>query len=165
MILNLSKPFSAFSRHFLFSLWLCCVSAPLYGAEEPAQPLYARERVSIARAQGPLELMLEVAQSPQQVQHGLMYRTHLAEKEGMIFLFNDERPVDFWMKNTPIPLDMLFIDRHGVITRIVENAEPENTRHIPSGGPVLSVIELAGGSAKRLNIAKGDKVIYRWFHD
>jgi uncharacterized membrane protein (UPF0127 family) len=87
-----------------------------------------------------------------------MYRRELPEGRGMLFDFQAEQPVAFWMKNTYIPLDMIFIRKDGRILRIAENTEPLSERLVPSGGPVLAVLEVIGGTAKKLGIAAGDRV-------
>src|SRR6266851_9844614 len=84
---------------------------------------------------------------------GLMYRKELPEGRGMLFNFQREQDVSFWMRNTYIPLDMLFIRADGRILRIVENTTPLSERNIPSGGPVRAVLEVIGGTAKKLGIA------------
>jgi Uncharacterized conserved protein len=87
-----------------------------------------------------------------------MYRKELPEGRGMLFDFQREQEVSFWMQNTYIPLDMLFIRADGRILRIAENTEPLSTRMIPSGGPVRAVLEVIGGTARKLGIAPGDRV-------
>jgi uncharacterized membrane protein (UPF0127 family) len=81
----------------------------------------------------------------------------------MLFDFQAEQPVAFWMKNTYIPLDMIFIRKDGRILRIAENTEPLSERLVPSGGPVLAVLEVIGGTAKKLGLAPGDRVSYPIF--
>ena len=76
----------------------------------------------------------------------------------MLFDFHREQEVSFWMQNTYIPLDMIFIRGDGRILRIAENTEPLSTRMIPSGGPVRAVLEVIGGTARKLGIAPGDRV-------
>ena len=92
-----------------------------------------------------------------------MFRKSLPEGQGMLFDFHEEQPVGFWMQNTYIPLDMIFIRGDGSILRIAENTEPLSTRIIPSGGPVRAVLELIGGSARKFGIAPGDKVAFPIF--
>jgi uncharacterized membrane protein (UPF0127 family) len=87
-----------------------------------------------------------------------MYVRELPPDRGMVFPFAPARVVSFWMKNTYIPLDMLFIRADGRILRIAENTEPLSERNIPSGGPVRAVLEVIGGTAKKLGIAAGDRV-------
>ena len=92
-----------------------------------------------------------------------MFRKELRENHGMLFIYINEREVNMWMKNTFISLDMLFLDKHGYITRIVRNTEPLSLNIIPSMGNVLGVLELLGGTASRLDIRIGDRVNHSAF--
>jgi uncharacterized membrane protein (UPF0127 family) len=94
---------------------------------------------------------------------GLMFRDKLGPYEGMLFDFYQEAPVSFWMKNTLIPLDMLFIAGDGTIKHIHANATPLSTDSIPSEFPVRAVLEINGGSARLLGIKPGDKVKHSIF--
>ncbi len=129
----------------------------------PTPVAFDRDKLSIETKNGAVDIEVEVARSALQLERGLMYRKSLAEKTGMIFLFPQSTELAFWMKNTYIPLDMLFIDEKGIITRVVENTKPLSTQNIHSIGKAIAVIELAGGSAARLNIATGDRVLYSHF--
>lgn len=101
---------------------------------------------------------VEIAKTEQERATGLMYRKELPEGRGMLFDFSPEQQVSMWMKNTIIPLDMIFVRADGRILRIAENTEPHSEKIIPSGGLVKGVIEVAGGTAKKLGIAPGDRV-------
>ncbi len=118
------------------------------------------DRLQIEPASGEASrtLEIEVADSDQEKALGLMFRTQLADGEGMLFFYGPERDITMWMHNTYIPLDMLFIRADGVIHRIEVKAEPLSDRVIASGGPAAAVLELAGGAAERLGIKPGDKV-------
>lgn len=94
---------------------------------------------------------------------GLMFRKELPEGRGMLFDFQRDQELGFWMKNTYIPLDMIFITGNGLIHRIAENTEPLSERIIPSGGPVRGVLEVIGGTARKLGIAPGDRVAHPIF--
>ena len=104
---------------------------------------------------------VEVAASAQAQERGLMYRERLAPDRGMIFPF--ARPVEatFWMKNTLIPLDLIFIRADGTIANIGANAVPMSTAIVAAEGPVTAVLEVAGGRAAELGIRAGDRVIWR----
>ena len=106
---------------------------------------------------------IEVATTEREKALGLMFRTELADSEGMLFPYSAERPLQMWMHNTYIPLDMLFIRADGTIARIEERAEPLSDRVISSGPAVLAVLEIPGGAAARLGIKPGDKVRYPIF--
>lgn len=122
-------------------------------------------RLAIVSADDRVEFDVELALTPEQRSRGLMFRTDLAEDEGMLFDFGAPRPVGMWMRNTYIPLDMLFIDADGRITRIEANAEPLSERTISSGGPVRAVLELPGGTTEKLGIEPGDRVLHPLFSE
>ncbi len=112
-----------------------------------------------------LQFQVELAVTPSDQQRGLMFRTEMAEDAGMLFVFDPVRPVSFWMRNTLIPLDMLFIAPDGTILNIEANAEPETDTPRPSAGPVRGVLEINGGLAALLGIAAGDRVDHDAFGD
>jgi uncharacterized protein len=101
---------------------------------------------------------VEVVDTPESRAKGLMYVQELAPDAGMLFDFQDSRPVAFWMMNTYIPLDMLFIEADGTILNIHSNARPHDRTSIPSDGPVRFVLEIPGGRSEELGIEAGDKV-------
>ena len=101
---------------------------------------------------------VELALNDAERSRGLMFREKLGPYDGMLFDFHREAPVSFWMKNTLIPLDMIFIAADGTIRSIHANAVPHSTETIPSQFPVRGVLEINGGSAKLLGIKPGDKV-------
>ncbi len=111
-----------------------------------------------------IPLAVEMAVTQDEQIDGLMGRTSLGPHEGMLFLFDKADNVSFWMKDTLIPLDMLFIDQHGRIFNIFENAKPEDLSPIRSNGPAKAVIEIAGGGAKTHGIKVGNTVEYKAFH-
>jgi uncharacterized membrane protein (UPF0127 family) len=111
-------------------------------------------------ARGQHRFTVEVARTPEQQERGLMFRTALPPMGGMIFPFDEARPARFWMRNTPLPLDIIFIRQGGTIARIAARATPQSLDLIESGEPVVAVLEIAGGEAARLGIAEGDRV--RW---
>lgn len=106
---------------------------------------------------------IELAVNDEQRSRGLMYRKELPQGHGMLFDFQKEQPVSFWMHNTYVPLDMIFIAGNGRITHIAENAVPLSDRLIPSGGPVRAVLEVIAGTVHELGIAPGDRVAYSIF--
>lgn len=110
------------------------------------------------------EFKVEMAVTPQQQAQGLMNRTEMPMDQGMLFWFGGaESPRSFWMKNTLISLDMLFIRRDGIIHHIHHSATPEDLTSVPSQGPVAAVLELNGGVSRLLGISKGDKVHHAVF--
>ena len=106
---------------------------------------------------------VEVARTEADRAQGLMFRRSLAPDRGMLFDFERTEPLAMWMKNTYIPLDMLFIRPDGTIARIAENTEPLSERVIPSGEAVSAVLEVAGGTAARAGIRPGDRVEHPLF--
>lgn len=117
-----------------------------------------QQTLEIASNTGVHVFSVEVADNDAERAKGLMYRKELAEGRGMLFDFHRDQEVSFWMQNTYIPLDMIFIRGDGRILRIEENTEPLSTRLIPSRGPVRAVLEVTGGTARKLGIAPGDRV-------
>ena len=115
-------------------------------------------RLTIRSDTGEHHFTVEVVDTPESRAHGLMYRQELAENAGMLFDFKEERPVSFWMRNTFIPLDMLFIEADGTVLNIHANARPHDTTGIPSAGPVQFVLEIPGNRAFELGIEPGDQV-------
>jgi uncharacterized membrane protein (UPF0127 family) len=90
---------------------------------------------------------------------GLMFVRHLEDDQGMLFVYGSERTISMWMKNTYVPLDMLFFDASGKIVQVVQNTEPLSLKTIESTQPAYAVLELKGGTAGRLKIAPGARVI------
>ena len=104
---------------------------------------------------------IEVADNPRLKSIGLMYRSSLPANQGMLLLNEKPQRLNIWMKNTFIPLDIIYIDTDGYIVKIVENAQPESTRVMPSGGRVKAVLELKAGQVQKRDIAVGDRVTYQ----
>lgn len=92
-----------------------------------------------------------------------MFRKSLAPDRGMLFTYKRPQPASFWMKNTLIPLDIIYIQPDGRILSIVRNARPHDETPLPSGGLILGVLEIAGGRAAQLGILPGDRVFHRIF--
>jgi uncharacterized protein len=131
-------------------------------AAGPVRPA-DRQTVEIASKNGVHAFSVEMAENDADRAKGLMFRKELPEGKGMLFDFKRDQEVSFWMENTYIPLDMLFIRGDGTILRIAENTEPMSTKLIPSGGPVRAVLEVIGGSARKFGIAPGDRVAHPIF--
>lgn len=125
---------------------------------QTAQPVGPLDALEIATKTGVVVLEVEVARTDKQRETGLMFRKEMPERQGMLFDFKQDQPVYMWMKNTFIPLDMLFIRADGTIARIEAMTTPFSERTISSGEPVRAVLELNGGAARRLGIAPGDRV-------
>lgn len=106
---------------------------------------------------------VELAASEAEVRQGLMGRTSLADDAGMLFVFENARERSFWMRDTLIPLDIIFIDEDGRIVRIYENAKPKDETPLPSGAPILGVLEIKAGRVAALGIRVGDTVHHNLF--
>ncbi len=134
------------------------LSAPVH-AQEPART----EPLTIATRAGPQRFDVEVMRNDADRARGLMFRRSMAPNRGMLFDFERVEPVAMWMKNTYLPLDMLFIRPDGTVARIAADTEPLSTATILSGEPVLAVLELNAGTAARLGIRAGDRVEHPLF--
>lgn len=154
-------PTIACARQCLIVALLACLGPAAWGA--PPAPTFPQSELAIESAAGRFEFQVEVASSPAQRAHGLMYRRHLARDHGMLFDFGTSRPVSMWMRNTYIPLDMLFIRNDGSIARIAAETEPLSEQSIASGEPVRAVLELQGGITAKLGIRPGDRVVHPLF--
>ena len=121
------------------------------------------ERLQIVTTGGTHEFQVEIANDDASRERGLMNRRYMPADRGMLFEFEREAPVSFWMKNTYIPLDMIFISRGGVVTNVAANAEPLSERVIPSGPPCSAVLELTGGTAAAIGVKVGDMVRHPFF--
>src|ERR1700693_4028554 len=148
------------------ALQLAAAAALMLAFSQPAPAQLERfpsAELNVVTAGGPHKFAVEVATTPAQLEQGLMFRQSLAPDSGMLFDFKSPQPVMMWMKNTLIPLDMLFVDTQGRMVNIHERAVPESLETIGSGAQVRGVIELNGGTAARLGIRPGDRVVYPIF--
>lgn len=128
------------------------------------EPIY--EVLRIVKADGQEYVFeVEVASTPRAMQKGLMNRTFLPENGGMLFVFADEGPRVFWMKDTLIPLDMLFIAKDGRINHIHQNAKPQDETHITSDRPAMAILEINGGQSYKLGLEEGDRVLHPAFRN
>ncbi len=120
--------------------------------------LFKLASLKIETKNGPVLLNVEVANTDAKREQGLMFRRSLSKDQGMIFLFESEHEITMWMKNTYIPLDMVFIGNDWRIGHIAYNAEPFSTDVISSVRPASRVLEIGAGQAKELGLAIGDSV-------
>lgn len=109
--------------------------------------------------------VVELAKTREQQRIGMMYRMKAEPLTGMLFLFDEEKERSFWMKNTFIPLDIIFIKKDGVIAHIHSNAEPQSLVPVKSGEPVVAVLEIYGGEAKKLGVNVGNRVDHSFFQE
>jgi uncharacterized membrane protein (UPF0127 family) len=121
------------------------------------------QTVEIVTKAGVRTFTVEMAENDEERATGLMYRKSLPEGQGMLFDFKQEQPVAFWMRNTYVPLDMIFIRGDGRIANIAENTEPLSERPVPSAGPVRAVLEVVAGTARKFGLAPGDQVAHPIF--
>ena len=124
---------------------------------------FPTSELTIISATGPHRFKVELAKTPAQMTQGLMFRTSLAPDAGMLFEYQQPTAATMWMRNTLIPLDMLFVDAQGRIVNIHERAVPQSLELIAAAEPVRAVIELNGGTAARLGIEPGDRVVHPIF--
>jgi uncharacterized membrane protein (UPF0127 family) len=137
--------------------WIAFALVGLFVAASLARPI-GQQTIEIATKSGVHVFTVEIVDNDADRAKGLMYRKELPEGQGMLFDFHRDQEVSFWMQNTYIPLDMIFIRGDGRISHIAENTEPLSTRLIPSNGPVRAVLEVIGGTSRKLGIAAGDRV-------
>lgn len=149
-------------RSFLILSFLAALSSLVVMTLARAEP--ALENVRIVTATGQHDFKVEIADTPKERAHGLMHRKSMPQDQGMLFDFKSEGPVSMWMKNTYIPLDMIFIARDGRVVSVVADTEPFSERIISSGQPAFAVIELNAGAARRISLVPGDVVRHRMFH-
>jgi uncharacterized membrane protein (UPF0127 family) len=153
---------------FAAALLVACRAEP---AANVSQPIQTAARVSSAgldlvpltiRSDGRThDFLVEVARTPDQQSQGLMFRERLGPNEGMIFPFAPPRPASFWMRNTLIPLDMIFIRADGTIARIAANTVPLSEESVAVGEPVAAVLEIRGGRAAELGITEAARVAWQ----
>lgn len=121
------------------------------------------EALTIVTSSGTHPLLVEVMRTGQQRERGLMFRRFLPQDRGMLFDFKSEQPIMMWMKNTYLPLDMIFISRSGKVVGISENTEPLSERIIASGAPAFAVLEVNAGTATTIGVRVGDKIHHPLF--
>lgn len=133
-------------------------------AQTAAQPELPKEKLVVVTRDGKRhEFNVEMAITPEQQTVGEMFRPSVPADGGMLFDWGAARQSDMWMRNTVASLDMLFIGPNGTVTHIAEHAVPQSLAIISSGGPARATLEIAAGTAERLDIRVGDKVLQRVF--
>jgi len=147
-------------RVFLAAALLLVGFLPVQAQQRPA---FDRSSLTIETAGGPRKFDIELAVTPEQMSFGLMFRRQMPADAGMLFVYESPRPAYMWMKNTYIPLDMLFIGVDGRIVNIAERTVPHSEATVASTGPVRATLELNGGTAQRLGIKPGDRVVHPSF--
>jgi uncharacterized membrane protein (UPF0127 family) len=132
----------------------CAVLATTFATAQAA----GQDTLEIVTSSGVHAFSVEMATNDAERSRGLMFRKELPEGHGMLFDFQTEQPVAFWMHNTYISLDMIFIGGNGRVLHVAENAQPLSDALIPSGGPIRAVLEVIAGTARKFGIATGDRV-------
>jgi hypothetical protein len=117
-----------------------------------------REVVLIETASSQYRFEVEVADDVKERAEGLMYRKELADNAGMLFIYAKPQPVEFWMKNTLLSLDIVYVRADGTIARIAENTTPMSEELLPSGEPIKAVLEVKAGTMRALGVAVGDRL-------
>lgn len=148
----------------IICLFLLTLISGACSAEAPANPVLAKEPLFIDSLSGTHNFQVEMAVTPEEQSRGLMFRMDIGAEEGMLFPFDRSRQASFWMKNTFISLDMLFIARDGTIANIAAQTKPQTLESYTSGRRrVKAVLEIRGGLAKELGIKAGDTVHHKVF--
>ncbi len=148
----------------VITVFILASPAPLSVPGAEAQETFRWEDLTVITAQGTRHpFRVEIADTPSKRSQGLQWRKNLAPENGMLFDFKSPQPANFWMKNTSVSLDIIFIGANGRIINIARRTTPLSLAVIPSAGPARGVLEILGGQAKRLGIAKGDRVEHRIF--
>ena len=163
--LGASRSYIACMKHFILMASLC-VACTTSAQEVPAPlDLGPKEALSISTVNGVHTFNVEIADSRAEQNRGLMFRDDLPGGEGMLFEFEEPKIASIWMKNTAIPLDILFVRSNGKILKIEHSAVPYSLRSASSEAVVGAVLELAGGRTKELGIAPGDIVTHEFFNN
>lgn len=164
------RPALQLSLALLAALALLALPGPV------AAPVHAAGSIAANRPQTGLKIVpltietsggkrhvyqVELAETTAQQAHGMMFRTGMAPMTGMLFPMDPPRPAAFWMENTLIPLDLLFIGADGRIRNIIAGAVPKSRAQLPSAGPIAAVLELAGGESDRIGARPGDRVTWK----
>jgi uncharacterized membrane protein (UPF0127 family) len=144
------QPFAGFA--------LIAVLAAVWFAAVPSARSAEQQTLEIASKAGVHVFSVDLAVTDAERERGLMFRRSLPESYGMLFDFKQDQPVNMWMHNTYVSLDMIFIEADGRIHRIAENTPTLSDKIIPSEGPVRAVLEVAAGTARRYGIQAGDRV-------
>jgi uncharacterized protein len=139
------------------------LAGAMSAARAQAGPAPKLETVEVVTGQGHARFRVEIAATRAEQARGLMFRKGLAADHGMLFVYRRPQPAAYWMKNTLIPLDIIFIQPDGRVLSIARNARPLDQTPLPSGGLILGVLEIAGGRAAQLGILPGDRVLHRIF--
>jgi uncharacterized membrane protein (UPF0127 family) len=150
---------SAFRRHLLSAFpWASIVALIVFFGASVANGEDVLQQLEIVTSSGAHMFHVEIADTPSARAKGLMHRRAMPQDQGMLFNFKMDTPVTMWMKNTYIPLDMVFVSRYGIVTNVAADAKPMSEAIISSDGPAYAVIELNAGVASGIGLKVGDEV-------
>jgi uncharacterized protein len=162
---NYASAFGCAGSYWCVWSWLglCAVLAafafvPATLRADSLPPQTGLEKLEIVTSSGRHVFSVEVMRSDRDRERGLMFRRFLPKDRGMLFDFEVEQPVMMWMKNTYLPLDMIFISRSGKVVGLAENTEPLSEKIIPSGAPAYGVLEVNAGTVARIGLRIGDTI-------
>ena len=144
-------------RNFAFA---AAAAAAVFCARSPALAL---DGLDVVTASGPHHFEVEIAADEASRERGLMFRKYLPADRGMLFEFDAEQALTFWMKDTPLSLDLVFIDAHGAVTGVAADAEPMSETIIAAAAPSKAVLELNAGAAAGIGLKPGDHVEHPFF--
>jgi hypothetical protein len=150
-------------RHALLALAAAVVVAcatPAFVQPVAAQQATAVPKLDIVTQTGRYSFNIEIAADDEKRAEGLMFRTKLEPDYGMLFDFKREQQVYFWMRNTYVSLDMIFVRADGTVVNVAENTTPLSEATVPSSAPVRFVLEVVAGTAKRIGLKAGDKLVH-----
>lgn len=143
---------------------LVCVSLLFAAAAViPAEPTAKAEQIAVETASGERAFSVEVVRKEKERNRGLMFRHEMANDHGMLFDYDPPQKISFWMKNTFIPLDIIFIGADGRVLNIAESTTPLSLERLPAAGEARGVLEINGGLSAKLGIKPGDKVRHALF--
>jgi len=155
-----------FFRAAAFGLALLAVGCTQPEAlRDGSAPTMETEQLTVETANGPVRFTVEIADDDDERNRGLMFRQSLADDHGMLFHFQQAERASFWMRNTPLSLDIIFIGVDGRILNIAERTTPYSDAPVPATGMTRGVLEIRGGRASELGIRAGDRVRHRIFPD
>ncbi len=137
-------------RFTMVSIASCALAAACASRSEPELVVHAEN--------GPVRVSVELAITADEQARGLMWRERLDADRGMLFVFREEEPLSFWMKNTPLPLDIIYLDRNGVVVSIARDTTPFSTAAIPSHAPALYALEVGAGFSRHHGVTVGTRI-------
>lgn len=156
-------------RSILTSALMLCASVALSACDFGDAPFATSrehwDRVTVVTASGEYEFFVEIADTDAERARGLMYRRELADDAGMLFLFEEPGRRSFWMRNTYVSLDIIYIDENGHVVSVADHTIPLSDQSLPSAGPALVVLEVVAGTADRIGIERGTEVRHPYFDE